>query len=193
MDALLTPLYPGYGTHFSYVWVGTPGQRQSVIIDTGSHYTAFPCTGCSQVAKHARHTVLAYGNLFTSPECPRCFYPLPSHVPSSFTLTNPSPDSYRSHSHLLYAVRAAHGRLLGHEELVHDVHPQVQRATVRHQSVVQRGVVVESHQGACVMLVLLATPLELHLLLPLPEPLRRPFDAPRLSPPLRLSAQAIHP
>jgi hypothetical protein len=48
----LTPLYPGYGTHFSYVYVGTPPQRQSVIIDTGSHYTAFPCTGCSQCGQH---------------------------------------------------------------------------------------------------------------------------------------------
>ena len=52
MDAEITPLYPGYGTHFSYVYVGTPPQRQSVIIDTGSHYTAFPCTGCSQCGQH---------------------------------------------------------------------------------------------------------------------------------------------
>lgn len=41
----LAPLYPGYGTHFVYLYVGTPPQRQSVIIDTGSHFTAFPCTG----------------------------------------------------------------------------------------------------------------------------------------------------
>jgi len=27
------------------VWVGTPPQRKSVIVDTGSHYTAFPCVG----------------------------------------------------------------------------------------------------------------------------------------------------
>lgn len=48
----LTPLYPGYGTHFSYVYVGTPPQRQSVIIDTGSHITAFPCVGCKQCGSH---------------------------------------------------------------------------------------------------------------------------------------------
>lgn len=66
----LTPLYPGYGTHFAYLYVGTPSQRQSVIIDTGSykyqdichyniehifvgsHYTAFPCVGCSQCGQH---------------------------------------------------------------------------------------------------------------------------------------------
>lgn len=51
-DAEITPLYPGYGTHFSYIYVGTPAQRQSVIIDTGSHFTAFPCTGCSQCGQH---------------------------------------------------------------------------------------------------------------------------------------------
>ena len=43
----LAPVFPGYGTHYAFVYVGTPPQRQSVIIDTGSHYTAFPCAGCS--------------------------------------------------------------------------------------------------------------------------------------------------
>ena len=51
-NAELTPLYPGYGTHFSYIYVGTPPQRVSVIVDTGSHYTAFPCSGCSQCGQH---------------------------------------------------------------------------------------------------------------------------------------------
>ena len=38
VDAEVTPLYLGYGTHFAYVYVGTPPQRQSVIIDTGIQY-----------------------------------------------------------------------------------------------------------------------------------------------------------
>eukprot|EP00804_Cyclotella_cryptica_P002130 CCRYP_006541-RA/>CCRYP_006541-RA protein AED:0.04 eAED:0.04 QI:235/1/1/1/0.83/0.71/7/828/1739 len=42
-----TPVHQGYGTHFATIWVGTPPQRKSVIIDTGSHYTAFPCKGCN--------------------------------------------------------------------------------------------------------------------------------------------------
>lgn len=42
----LTPLFQGYGTHYATVWVGTPPQRKSVIVDTGSHFTAFPCVGC---------------------------------------------------------------------------------------------------------------------------------------------------
>lgn len=44
---VVTPLYQGFGVHFSYIWVGTPPQRVSVIVDTGSHFTAFPCKGCS--------------------------------------------------------------------------------------------------------------------------------------------------
>mmetsp|Transcript_21357 Transcript_21357/g.39249 ORF Transcript_21357/g.39249 Transcript_21357/m.39249 type:complete len:317 (+) Transcript_21357:2-952(+) len=40
-------LYQGYGTHYLDLWVGSPTpQRQTVIIDTGSSITAFPCMGC---------------------------------------------------------------------------------------------------------------------------------------------------
>lgn len=42
----VTPLFRGMGTHYSHLWVGTPPQRVSVIVDTGSHHTAFPCVGC---------------------------------------------------------------------------------------------------------------------------------------------------
>lgn len=50
-NAMLAPLFRGMGTHFAFIWVGTPPQRVSVIVDTGSHFTAFPCTGC-KCAKH---------------------------------------------------------------------------------------------------------------------------------------------
>jgi hypothetical protein len=43
------------GTHFIYLWVGTPPQRVSVIVDTGSHHTAFPCKGCSNCGSHTDH------------------------------------------------------------------------------------------------------------------------------------------
>lgn len=33
-------LYQGYGTHYIDLWVGTPPQRQTVIVDTGSSITA---------------------------------------------------------------------------------------------------------------------------------------------------------
>lgn len=42
------PLSQGYGTHLANVWVGSPHpQRKTVIVDTGSHFTAFPCQGCN--------------------------------------------------------------------------------------------------------------------------------------------------
>jgi hypothetical protein len=44
---MTAPLFEGIGTHYSFIWVGTPPQRVSVIMDTGSHHTAFPCTGCN--------------------------------------------------------------------------------------------------------------------------------------------------
>ena len=47
-----TPLFPGWGTHFAYVYAGTPPQRVSVIIDTGSHFTAFPCAECRNCGSH---------------------------------------------------------------------------------------------------------------------------------------------
>ena len=39
-------MYQGYGTHYVDLWVGTPPQRQTVIVDTGSSVTAFPCSSC---------------------------------------------------------------------------------------------------------------------------------------------------
>jgi hypothetical protein len=44
-SAQIFPLFQGMGTHYSYIYVGSPPQRVSVIVDTGSHHTAFPCTG----------------------------------------------------------------------------------------------------------------------------------------------------
>lgn len=40
-------LYQGIGTHYVDIWVGTPdAQRETVIVDTGSDLTAFPCDPC---------------------------------------------------------------------------------------------------------------------------------------------------
>jgi Xylanase inhibitor N-terminal len=40
-------LFQGYGTHYVDLWCGTPiPQRQTVIVDTGSSNTAFPCREC---------------------------------------------------------------------------------------------------------------------------------------------------
>ncbi len=42
----VTEVYQGYGAHFIDLWVGTPPQRQTVLVDTGSSTTAFPCNDC---------------------------------------------------------------------------------------------------------------------------------------------------
>lgn len=48
-------LYHGYGTHYADVWVGSPPQRQTVIVDTGSSLTAFPCSGCKDCGAPRYH------------------------------------------------------------------------------------------------------------------------------------------
>ena len=56
-------LYQGYGTHYLDLWVGTPPQRQTVIVDTGSSITAFPCSGCDHCGDNP-----ATGELYHSDE-----------------------------------------------------------------------------------------------------------------------------
>ena len=45
-------MWEGIGTHYVHIYVGTPPQRVSVIVDTGSHHTAFPCDGCLTCGTH---------------------------------------------------------------------------------------------------------------------------------------------
>eukprot|EP00527_Entomoneis_sp_CCMP2396_P004624 CAMPEP_0198151954 /NCGR_PEP_ID=MMETSP1443-20131203/57812_1 /TAXON_ID=186043 /ORGANISM="Entomoneis sp., Strain CCMP2396" /LENGTH=623 /DNA_ID=CAMNT_0043817809 /DNA_START=268 /DNA_END=2138 /DNA_ORIENTATION=- len=50
-------LFQGYGTHYVDLWLGTPDpQRQTVIVDTGSGVTAFPCKGCSDCGVPKYHS-----------------------------------------------------------------------------------------------------------------------------------------
>jgi len=49
------PLVTGIGTHYAFIWVGTPPQRQSVIIDTGSYHTAFPCDPCGDCGDYTAY------------------------------------------------------------------------------------------------------------------------------------------
>jgi hypothetical protein len=48
-------LYQGYGTHYIDLWCGSPPQRQTVIVDTGSGVTAFPCSGCTDCGAPKYH------------------------------------------------------------------------------------------------------------------------------------------
>lgn len=69
-------LYQGYGTHYVDLWVGTPPQRQTVIVDTGSGITAFPCSGCSECGE-SYHTdgyfIEADSSTFEKLSCSDCY------------------------------------------------------------------------------------------------------------------------
>jgi len=72
-------LYQGYGTHYADLWVGTPPQRQTVIVDTGSGATAFPCSGCSDCGGQTDamfHTDLYFvedaSSTFSKLKCSEC-------------------------------------------------------------------------------------------------------------------------
>jgi hypothetical protein len=56
----LLPLFQGMGVHYVYMWVGSPPQRVTVIVDTGSHHTAFPCVGC----KCGKHVCFIFHSFF---------------------------------------------------------------------------------------------------------------------------------
>jgi hypothetical protein len=46
------PLGVGFGTHYAELYLGIPTQKASVIVDTGSHLTALPCSSCKDCGKH---------------------------------------------------------------------------------------------------------------------------------------------
>jgi hypothetical protein len=48
----VTKLETGSGTHYAYVWVGTPSQRQTLWLDTLVFRTAFPCDPCTSCGNY---------------------------------------------------------------------------------------------------------------------------------------------
>ncbi len=47
------PLHAHSGTHHVHVYIGSPPQRQTLIVDTGSRVMAFPCKQCRSCGHHA--------------------------------------------------------------------------------------------------------------------------------------------
>lgn len=47
------PLHATTGTHHVYMSIGSPPQRQTLIVDTGSRLLAFPCHPCHGCGRHA--------------------------------------------------------------------------------------------------------------------------------------------
>ena len=53
-SSFIYPLHSASGTHHAYLYIGSPPQRQTLIVDTGSRFTAFPCQPhCPDCGKHA--------------------------------------------------------------------------------------------------------------------------------------------
>ena len=54
VTSFIYPLHAKSGTHHAYLYAGTPPQRQTLIVDTGSRLTAFPCQPhCPNCGSHA--------------------------------------------------------------------------------------------------------------------------------------------
>ena len=70
-------LYQGYGTHYVDLWVGSPTpQRQTVIVDTGSGVTAFPCEeckGCGDTYHTDNYFRHSESTTFRPLDCNECF------------------------------------------------------------------------------------------------------------------------
>lgn len=54
-----------FGYYYIDIWVGSPKVLQTVILDTGSRITAFPCAGCSDCGSHL-DSYFDYHKSFTS-------------------------------------------------------------------------------------------------------------------------------
>ena len=66
-------LFSHGGTHFAEMFIGSPPQRQTLIIDTGSHYMSFPCKGCSLCGSHnSDYFSLGYSHTAEVLGCTRC-------------------------------------------------------------------------------------------------------------------------
>jgi hypothetical protein len=72
----VSELFQGYGTHYADLWCGTPPQRQTVIVDTGSGVTAFPCSDCNDCGVPKYHSdglfVEEMSSTFQTLDCSKC-------------------------------------------------------------------------------------------------------------------------
>lgn len=56
LSSLIYPLHAKAGTYHAFMYIGTPPQRQTLIVDTGSRLTAFPChPHCPSCGQHTNN------------------------------------------------------------------------------------------------------------------------------------------
>ena len=67
------PLHASTGTHHVHVYIGSPPQRQTLILDTGSRLMAFPCDPCTNCGRHvSKYFHPGLSTTDRSPSCGSC-------------------------------------------------------------------------------------------------------------------------
>lgn len=67
------PLHAHSGTHHVHVYIGSPPQRQTLIVDTGSRLMAFPCRPCKNCGTHASpYFDPTLSSTYRTPTCGQC-------------------------------------------------------------------------------------------------------------------------
>lgn len=62
----------GEGTHFIEAYVGSPAQRRTLAVSSGSDFTAFPCEGCTRCGPIISSYAQSLSSSFLSMPCGRC-------------------------------------------------------------------------------------------------------------------------
>lgn len=71
--SVTVPLHASSGTHHVHVYIGSPPQRQTLILDTGSRLMAFPCDPCKNCGHHvSKYYHPGLSTTDRSPSCGSC-------------------------------------------------------------------------------------------------------------------------
>ena len=73
LASLTVPLHAITGTHHVHAYIGSPPQRQTLILDTGSRLMAFPCEPCTNCGHHvSKYFHPGVSTTDRSPSCGSC-------------------------------------------------------------------------------------------------------------------------
>lgn len=69
------PAYQGYGAYYIEIYIGSPPQRQTVMLDTGSESVALPCQGCIDCGEGHTDPLFkpSQSSTFQELTCSQCF------------------------------------------------------------------------------------------------------------------------
>lgn len=73
-SVIIASIHQGYGTHFINLHCGTPPQRQTLIIDTGSDVTGFVCRGCRKCGQQHNYFDPELSSTYQELSCDECLH-----------------------------------------------------------------------------------------------------------------------